>query len=212
MLMKLSLVDGRLWHEGRKHWCLRRYCTELHRLLSTGLIYTHTDTDIGINAAGVAEVVTPQYLTCRGRPVLTTPPPIFSQVFYFFPSAELLNTASRCHFHHTILRWKIHKFSGKGHSPSPGPTPRRLRRLDSRVFGARPATPNVPVALTPTHTDGQTYLIHTHRPDRQTDRETEIDRDTRTHTDDGYDWYIHPQKFSVYFYSDIYFTISTYCK
>ena len=46
---------------------------------------------------------------CRGR----DPPPIFDlqgsscvddppilwQVFYFFPSAELLNTASRCHFH-----------------------------------------------------------------------------------------------------------------
>jgi len=33
---------------------------------------------------------------CRGR---DPPPPIFWQVFYFFPSAELLNTASRCHFH-----------------------------------------------------------------------------------------------------------------
>jgi len=30
-----------------------------------------------VNAAGVAGVATPQYLTCRGRPVLTTPPPIF---------------------------------------------------------------------------------------------------------------------------------------
>ena len=29
------------------------------------------------------------------------------------------------------------------------PPPRRLRRLDFRVFCARPATPNVPVALTP---------------------------------------------------------------
>jgi len=24
--------------------------------------------------------------------------------------------------YHTILRWKIHKFSGKGHSPSKDPT------------------------------------------------------------------------------------------
>ena len=52
---------------------------------------------IGVNATGVAEVATPQYLTCRGRPVLTTPH--FDKCFIFFPSAELLNTASRCHFH-----------------------------------------------------------------------------------------------------------------
>jgi len=50
---------------------------------------------IGVNAAGVA--TPPQYLTCMGRPVFTTPP-IFWQVFHFVPSAELLNTASRCHF------------------------------------------------------------------------------------------------------------------
>ena len=37
---------------------------------------------IGVNAAGVAGVATPQY---------------FDKCF--FPSAELLNTASRCHFH-----------------------------------------------------------------------------------------------------------------
>ena len=40
----------------------------------------------------------PQYLTCRGCPVLTTPQ-YFDKCFIFFPSAELLNTASRCHFH-----------------------------------------------------------------------------------------------------------------
>ena len=40
----------------------------------------------------------PQYLTCRGRPVLTTPQ-YFDKCFIFFPSAELLNTANRCHFH-----------------------------------------------------------------------------------------------------------------
>jgi len=38
------------------------------------------------------------------------------------------------------------KFFWEGGQP---PLPRRLRRLDCRVFGARPATPNVPVALTP---------------------------------------------------------------
>jgi len=48
--------------------------------------------------------------------------------------------------HHITPFWdeKIINFLGRGPHP-----PRRLRRLDSRVFGARPATPNVPVALTP---------------------------------------------------------------
>jgi len=45
---------------------------------------------------------------CRGRdtPIFdlqgsscVDDPPIFWQVFYFFPAAELLNTAIRCHFH-----------------------------------------------------------------------------------------------------------------
>ena len=54
---------------------------------------------IGVNAAGVAVVATPQYLTCRGCPVLTTPVQYFDKCFIFSPSAELLNTASRCHFH-----------------------------------------------------------------------------------------------------------------
>jgi len=46
---------------------------------------------------------------CRGRDLpifdlqgsscVDDPPPIFWQVFYFFPSAGVLNTASRCHFH-----------------------------------------------------------------------------------------------------------------
>jgi len=42
---------------------------------------------IGVNAAGVAGVATPQYLTCKGRPVLTT-----AQYFdkcFIFPSAQL---------------------------------------------------------------------------------------------------------------------------
>ena len=37
---------------------------------------------IGVNAAGVAGVATPQYLTCRGRPVLTTPQ-YFDKCFIF---------------------------------------------------------------------------------------------------------------------------------
>jgi len=43
---------------------------------------------------------------------------------------------------------KFKNFLGRGTAPET-PPPCRLRRLDSRVFGARPATPNVPVALTP---------------------------------------------------------------
>jgi len=38
--------------------------------------------DIRVNAARVAGVATPQYLTCRGRPVLTTPN-IFTSVLFF---------------------------------------------------------------------------------------------------------------------------------
>jgi len=53
---------------------------------------------IRVNAAGVAGVATPQYLTCRGRPVLTTHQ-YFDKCFIFFLSAELLNTTTRCHFH-----------------------------------------------------------------------------------------------------------------
>jgi len=37
---------------------------------------------IGVNAAGVAGVATPQYLTCRGRPVLR-PPQYFDKCFIF---------------------------------------------------------------------------------------------------------------------------------
>ena len=44
---------------------------------------------------------------------------------------------------------KFINFLGRGTAPPQTRPSRRLRRLDSRVFGARPATPNVPVALTP---------------------------------------------------------------
>ena len=51
------------------------------------------DIIIGVNAAGV---VTPNIWPAGV--VLCWRPPIFWQVFYLFLSAELLNTASRCHF------------------------------------------------------------------------------------------------------------------
>jgi len=47
----------------------------------------------------------PKYLTCRGRPVLTTPNILTSVLF--FPLAEFLNTASRCHFYDTWI-FKTH--------------------------------------------------------------------------------------------------------
>jgi len=54
--------------------------------------------------------------------------------------------------YHTILRRKIHKFSGEGHSPSPDPTPLAgaaygASILASSALALRPA--NVPVAATP---------------------------------------------------------------
>ena len=57
------------------------------------LLESAVSNSIGVNAARVAGVA-----TCRGRPVLATPQ-YFDKCFIFFPSAELLNTASRCHFH-----------------------------------------------------------------------------------------------------------------
>ena len=52
--------------------------------------------------------------------------------------------------HYFKMKMKIINFRGRVTAPPQTPPSRRLRRLDSRVFGARPATPNVPVALTPT--------------------------------------------------------------
>ena len=70
----------------------------------------------GVNAAGVARVATPG-------------PQYFDKCFIFFPSAELLNTGSRCHFHLHCAQSTAPRFS-------------RLRRSTC-------APPNVPVALTP---------------------------------------------------------------
>jgi len=44
-------------------------------------------------AKGVAGAATPQYLTCSGRPVLTTPQ-YFDKCFIFFPSGELPNNVA----------------------------------------------------------------------------------------------------------------------
>jgi len=76
--------------------------------------------------------------------VLTTPQ-YFDKYFISFPSAKLLITASRCHFQqHLSHHFEIEKFInflGRCTAPPQTPPLRCLRRLDSRVFGARPATP-----------------------------------------------------------------------
>jgi len=90
-------------------------------------------------------------------------PQYFDKYFIFFPSAKLLNTASRCHFQqHLSHHFEIEKFInflGRGAAPPQTPPLRCLRRLDSRVFGARPATPNVPVALTPMLTESSPQRV-----------------------------------------------------
>jgi len=78
---------------------------------------------------------------CRGRD-----PQYFDKCFIFSPSAELLNTASRCHFHHTILRSKIHNFLGRGAIPLLVAYGASI--LASSALDLRP--PNIPVALTAT--------------------------------------------------------------
>ena len=113
--------------------CYYKYLDTLLANQTAARKFRCSQSSIGANAAGVAGVATPQYLTCRGRPVLMTPQ-YFDKCFIFSASAELLNTASRCHFHLQCAQCtvfnstvehekKIHKFSGKGHSPSPDPTP-----------------------------------------------------------------------------------------
>jgi len=78
--------------------------------------------DIGVNAAGVAGVVTPQYLTCRGRPVLTTPNILASVLFFSIGHMNLKNNTHR--MHHITPFWdeKLINFLGRG-SPSTDPTP-----------------------------------------------------------------------------------------
>jgi len=77
----------------------------------------------------------PQYLTRRGRPVLTIPPPnILTSVLFFSLQQNFYEVYRKTKIHgtheswkqhtqnapyHTILRRKIHKFSGKGHGDPP---------------------------------------------------------------------------------------------
>ena len=107
-------------------------------------------TAIGVNAAGVAGATTPNIWPAGV--VLCWRPPIFWQVFIFFPSAELLDTASRCHFHphHITPFWdeKLINFLGRGTAPPQTPPLAAYgdSTLASSALDLR--TPSVPVALT----------------------------------------------------------------
>ena len=78
-------------------------------------------TDIGVNAAGVAVVATPQIFDLQGSSCVDDAP-IFWQVFYFFPfngtwHTNLKNNTPRMHHITPFSDEKfIHKFAGKGHS------------------------------------------------------------------------------------------------
>jgi len=97
-----KLSDEQLTVLGRGVCCLSsdqlpvltRLAADTVHKLQSGMLVCHIC--IGANAAGVAGVATPQYLTCTGRPVLPTPQ-YFGKCFIFFPSAELSNTASLEH-------------------------------------------------------------------------------------------------------------------
>ena len=107
-------------------------------------------TFIGVNAAGVAGVATPPVFALQGSSYVDDPP-IFWEVFYFFPFSgtwngfaslyrslgtnwyfykvyhtmghmNLKNNTPR--MHHITPFWdEKFKFSGKGHNPSPYPPP-----------------------------------------------------------------------------------------
>jgi len=135
------------------------------RVWQRRLIYTYVQLcfTIGVNAAGAAGVATPQYFTCRGRPVLTTPP-IFWQVFYFFPFSgtseyrkslsfswdmNLKNTTPRMHHITPFWNKKFVNFLGRGTAPPQTPHLGAYGAsiLASSALDLRPL--NVPVALTP---------------------------------------------------------------
>ena len=69
-----------------------------HTKLTTNKCKTEELKSIGVNATGVAGVSAPN-IWPAGVVLCWRPPHYFDKCFIFFPSAELLNTASRCHFH-----------------------------------------------------------------------------------------------------------------
>ena len=106
----------------------------------------------------------PQYLTYRGRPVLTTN--ILTSVLFFslqrnfwIPQVAVIficNASSvqfwHVRMHHITPFWdeKFINFLGRGTAPPQTPPPRHLRRLEfSRLWHSTCDPPNVLVALTP---------------------------------------------------------------
>ena len=98
---------------------------------------------------------------CRGLD-----PQYFDKYFIFFPSAELLNTASRCHFHLQCAQCtgdaKFINLLGRGTAPPrPHPSPPTAPQF-SRLRRSTCDPRNVPVELTP---------MGDIRTERQTDRQ-----------------------------------------
>ena len=96
-----------------------------------------------------AQASTPQGLQGSRPPIFelhgsscVDDPPIFWQVFYFFPfggTSEYCKSLSFSYApYHTILRRKILKFSGKGHSPFPDLIPLAASILASSALDLRP--------------------------------------------------------------------------
>jgi len=73
-------------------WCLMINAPPRRRYGCLWFVILMTDTCIGVNAAGLQGSLPPANICADD-------PQYFDKCFYFFPPAELLNTASRCHFH-----------------------------------------------------------------------------------------------------------------
>ena len=86
--MYKKLSDEQLTVLGRGVCCLSsdqlpvltRLAADTVHKLQSGMLVCHIC--IGVNAAGITGVATPQYLTCTGRPVLTTHNILASVLFF----------------------------------------------------------------------------------------------------------------------------------
>ena len=77
---------------------------------------------IGVNAAGVAGVTTPSPIFDLQGSSCVDDSQYFDKCFIFFPSAELLDTASRCHFSSAVRPVVTCGLTACTPGSSPGPT------------------------------------------------------------------------------------------
>jgi len=106
-------------------WLHGILCKRVHTRTTSCITMQYKISGIGVNAAGVAGVATPPPIfDLQGSSCVDDLPPIFWQVFYFFPLPELLNTASRCHSH---LQCAPQFFETPPPSPLTAPRFSRLR-------------------------------------------------------------------------------------